>query len=181
MSLNSLLGTAHQQGRGCIEIALSLSTVEHYQELIVPYLVQFPGRLLTRQEWEQARAMVDAWYLQMSDAEISEHNTNWAMVQATNQVIANLRQINKREPPREGWIYILAGGGFYKIGRTEDPNRRLAQISPKLPFEVEVAHIFYSEDVIQEEADLHERFKHQHTNGEWFKLSEDDLKWLKSQ
>ena len=79
-----------------------------------------------------------------------------------------------------GWIYIFAGGGYCKIGKSIDPDKRIRQISPKLPFDIVMVHKFYTTDIHTEEIELHRRFADKRANGEWFQLAEGDLEWLKT-
>ena len=91
--------------------------------------------------------------------------------------------IIEEPPPQQdtsGYVYILSGGGFYKIGRATDIDRRITQIKPKLPFEVTLAHVIQSRNCLELEAGLHKRFADKRTNGEWFTLTEEDVTWLKT-
>jgi hypothetical protein len=81
--------------------------------------------------------------------------------------------------PLSGFIYLLSGGGYYKIGLTTDVDRRISEISPKLPFEVELIHVIQADDMTKAESYLHERFSDKRVNGEWFRLSSDDVEWIK--
>lgn len=83
-------------------------------------------------------------------------------------------------PPRPGYVYVVEGGGYYKIGMTSHVDNRLAQIKPALPFEVTIAHTIKTDDMAGLEARFHKYFAKQRCNGEWFQLSKDDVEWLKS-
>ena len=48
-----------------------------------------------------------------------------------------------------------------------------------LPFEIELVHTIKTDDMVEIERFLHEKFADQRTNGEWFCLSDDDIEWLK--
>lgn len=82
-------------------------------------------------------------------------------------------------PP--GYVYMLAGGEYYKIGCTNSVDKRLTRIAPKLPFEVQIVHVLEVPDMYRAEADLHRRFRDKRTNGEWFALDADDVAWFKAQ
>jgi hypothetical protein len=82
-------------------------------------------------------------------------------------------------PP--GYVYMLAGGEYYKIGCTNSVDKRLTQIVPKLPFEVQIVHLLEVPDMYRAEADLHRKFSDKRTNGEWFALDADDVAWFKAQ
>lgn len=79
-----------------------------------------------------------------------------------------------------GYVYILHGGGYRKIGKSIDPEARLSVIMPALPFKVEREFLFMCRLGSEGEVErlLHQRFRERRENGEWFSLNEDDLKWL---
>jgi hypothetical protein len=80
----------------------------------------------------------------------------------------------------DGYVYVLKSvSGHYKIGRTKDPKDRLKTFSVKLPFEVEYELLIPSSNHKALEAELHQRFKEKHINGEWFSLAQDDIEALR--
>lgn len=80
---------------------------------------------------------------------------------------------------RPGYVYVLEHGGVYKIGRSAEPEKRIAQISPILPYPISVVCIAFSEDYVDLERRLHLRFQDVRLNGEWFDLSIEDLERVK--
>ncbi len=80
----------------------------------------------------------------------------------------------------DGHVYVLAGGGYHKIGRARSSNIRVASLKTQMPFEVELVHVFPCEDVVRAEHALHRRFADVRANGEWFVLRPEDLEFLKS-
>lgn len=82
--------------------------------------------------------------------------------------------------PKDGFVYLIHATGtpYYKIGKTKDPRRRTKWFQLKLPFPIRVVHIFPSANMDKTERDLHERFKDQRVNGEWFDLSLKDVAWI---
>lgn len=81
---------------------------------------------------------------------------------------------------KEGFVYILQGEDYYKIGKTINLDQRIGQISPRLPFPVTLIHTIETNDIHRLEVALHQRFAPKRTNGEWFELDKDDLEWLSS-
>lgn len=81
---------------------------------------------------------------------------------------------------RFGVIYIFRCERFYKIGRSNDPERRLKSISRSLPFKIELIHTIESDHVIWAELQLHGRFSDKRSTGEWFELTAADVQWLLS-
>lgn len=86
---------------------------------------------------------------------------------------------SQQKQSKEGWVYLLAGNDYYKIGQTNDIKRRIGQISPKLPFEVEVLCVIPTNNAHKLEADLHNLYKEKRTNGEWFELNEADVEYIR--
>lgn len=79
---------------------------------------------------------------------------------------------------RAGFVYIFGctETGYYKIGCGNTPNSRMKDYErAKLPFPVEMLHTIPADDKERAEAELHRLYREQRTNGEWFKLTADDL------
>lgn len=83
---------------------------------------------------------------------------------------------------RPGYVYLLQGQkGYYKIGRTVDPNDRYRTFKLKLPFDVDYLHLIPCRNRFAAEGRLHRCFDHRRVTGsEWFRLSLDDVALIKS-
>lgn len=82
---------------------------------------------------------------------------------------------------RAGFVYLLrSASGFWKIGKTKNPQNRIETFSVKLPFEVEYEHLIPCADMSSAEIQLHQRFATKRTNGEWFALTDEDVAIIKS-
>ena len=106
------------------------------------------------------------------DPECSEEEA----MQAQN----GLRSIREKQhvKPKIGFIYIMQGAGYCKIGYSVYPSKRLKQISPRLPFPLNITHIACAFNMCEAEQYFHDMFSEQRTNGEWFKLSREDISYL---
>lgn len=82
-----------------------------------------------------------------------------------------------------GYVYLFAADGpcfgCYKIGIATDVEKRVRQFS-KLPFGVSVLHFVKCVDVNNTEAKLLRYFSKYCINGEWFKLSPEQVRMITS-
>lgn len=93
---------------------------------------------------------------------------------------AKPQALSKRNRP--GFVYVLhSDRGDYKIGRTIKPKDRSKIFGVVLPFHVEFDLLIKAENYTEFEAELHSRFEHKRTAGEWFSLTPEDLDILKAE
>jgi len=72
------------------------------------------------------------------------------------------------------YVIEQVGTGFCKIGKTANVTRRLRNLQGAQPQELRLWMLF-EYDI---ETDLHWRFKEKRARGEWFRLDDDDKKYL---
>ena len=79
-----------------------------------------------------------------------------------------------------GWVYVIAAGPYYKIGRTKNIRQRYQKIAPELPFPSRLMLTVKTDDAARLEARLHARYSRYRANGEWFKLPREAVEELQT-
>jgi hypothetical protein len=76
-----------------------------------------------------------------------------------------------------GYVYLIGNTehGWYKIGKSKDPDFRLSSIVINCPVALETILTVEADEYGRVESLLHSEFESKHMHGEWFALSADDL------
>jgi hypothetical protein len=84
--------------------------------------------------------------------------------------------------PTGEYVYLIQDTsvtGYFKIGKTNNPSRRMYDFGVLLPMQVKVIHVIPCQNMSRLEAELHRQYRDQRINGEWFALSPDDIAYIK--
>lgn len=79
-----------------------------------------------------------------------------------------------------GYVYLLRSEYGFKIGKTVSMKTRTRLFEVKLPFQFTVEHFAYFENYTEAERSLHDHFRSQRLEGEWFDLKPADISYIKS-
>jgi Meiotically up-regulated gene 113 len=77
-----------------------------------------------------------------------------------------------------GNVYLLKFGQVYKIGCSNNVERRFKEIRTQMPDKGEIVHSIATGDQQGIEAYWHKYFKDKQRRGEWFELSDTDVKYF---
>ena len=106
--------------------------------------------------------------------EIHNHN-----VKVSNEMFNVSHRPNNKEKKEKDLkcVYLMKSENYYKIGISKNVNRRCKELATtKMPYEIKIIAqtclISNADDI---EKKLHERFKKQRINGEWFLLDDKQV------
>ncbi len=74
-----------------------------------------------------------------------------------------------------GVVYLLKMDVYYKIGFTNDINRRIGELRIQMPKSVELIHYIKTDECEKTEKYWHEYFKDKRLRGEWFLLTDEEV------
>ena len=76
---------------------------------------------------------------------------------------------------RPGYVYIVKCRYFYKIGISQNAERRISGMKTDNPFPITTVKVKFVESYKDMEKHLHNRYIERNVTGEWFFLSDSEL------
>ena len=83
------------------------------------------------------------------------------------------------EPSELGYVYLMKSGRYYKLGRTNSVGRREYELPLQLPEPAVRVHAIKTDDPDGIEKYWHSRFADRRKGGEWFALTQADIRAFK--
>ena len=80
----------------------------------------------------------------------------------------------------DGIVYLIETELGYKIGQTKKAAQRTNSVLRSIPGKGRVIHTIETPDRIGLEKRLHIKYSHKKIKGEWFKLTPEDIQYIKS-
>lgn len=87
----------------------------------------------------------------------------------------HLDEIKFRGAGKEGFVYLLKGEKYFKIGKTTSLSNRTRTLKIQLPFKCQLVHAIETNNIDSLEKFWHNRFVDKRKNGERFALSSKEI------
>ncbi|WP_454619045.1 GIY-YIG nuclease family protein [Bradyrhizobium cenepequi] len=164
------------QGKHNTELVLAkfIQACRHYSRIPTSAELQMYARGF--EDFPNAKSLFS--HFGSKDA-LLEHLRAWVTDKAEFADVADMLGSGKAKTPssnqKEGLVYLIKSGAHYKIGRSDELERRVKEIRISLPEAATLVHSIRTDDPVGIEAYWHRRFGEKRANGEWFKLTSADV------
>lgn len=134
--------------------------------------------------WMEGNTARQRTYLQAATEAVRERHAVELDTTRAHRIIERVRTARRsRGVPNlahnhasSGFVYVMCiNQEYYKIGLTTDVQSRYSQLRTATPYPLEVVHIILTECMEPLEAYLHRKYADRWVQGEWFKLTPDDI------
>lgn len=139
-------------------------------------LIDHNGMIMTHEEVEKLIPELYEFLSCTDNEEIKKYNKEKEI-----EVFGHCKPVRTNEikpMPKQGHIYFIQDCyGNVKIGMSKNINSRIGEYT-LLPTEPKLIHLIETSDMAKLECLFHEKFKQYRMRGEWFKLTEKNIKWI---
>lgn len=115
---------------------------------------------------------------------LAENNKRYSMDHGTHDLMMLIVQfMSKQSLSIGGFVYLLHFAEIphlYKIGHTDNVQKRCGSIVSQTPFEGVVDHVIPCKNRFEAELTLHKIYKPNHYRNEWFELTPDQVNLFKT-
>lgn len=150
------------------------TTNRPYVEFSIDH-IRYKKRLPSETTDDQAQLFEQRWRTSINDDRI-KRGLNVFMDMPTNRQTGNNLRQSKRSD--RGILYVIQSGENYKIGITDNFEKRLRDLQSSNPHTIQARLIMRVSNAGRLERALHHLFRARRIRGEWFKLDAPDLELL---
>lgn len=125
----------------------------------------------------------DAYTLIQSIRKGYENFTPQQVTENNQEVDREIEALQASDPPtryrtskRPAHVYLMCSEDMFKIGVTQDPERRRLEIQRASGLDVEIIDSVYVPDPYTRERELHDQHSHSRRRGEWFVLTNQEVR-----
>lgn len=122
----------------------------------------------------------ERYYYAAEDSQPEIVGTKWPKSKAKPKKYPRKTVLASQPNDNTDFVYIIRMGRtqMYKIGKSNDPQGRLASLQTASPYKLKLLHTFAADNATAAEESLHAALHNQRMEGEWFKLSDEQQKAL---
>lgn len=144
-------------------------------------IVDFYGKPIQHKDLLELKEYINKSCKEMTPEKIQDHVYEWETRMEENKKRHSSNSARIRQKVK-GCIYVLKmSDSLFKIGRTKDFKSRIGNYKTHTTAKIEVVCLINSDDIAQDEAELHHRFLDKRVdNREYFFLNDADIEYLKS-
>jgi len=172
---NKAYRQSHKEDMKAYAKAYAKAYNESHKEEIAVYAKAYYQRPEVKEKTKDETIVVPAEEGQVKEPEPLPSRES-LIKEIETKLIASINMDNKEMDEKEQYTYIIKDNhsGYYKIGRSKDPYKRLKAVCPT--YSSGVVILIINSDL---ELMLHKHFDNKRVKGEWFNLDLYDLEWIK--
>ncbi|HRQ39600.1 MAG TPA: GIY-YIG nuclease family protein [Chloroflexota bacterium] len=137
------------------------------------------NRFISRFYDEGNLALGQKRYWCVSSSYLSVRGIDWPVAPKFNtDTMPRKSKIASQPKDDIDYVYLIRMGRtkFYKIGKSNDPQGRLASMQTASPYKLKMQHVFKADNAAAAEETLHHKLHGARMKGEWFKLTDEEQK-----